>query len=1090
MRPEAEPRTVAVLGLLAALKAAGLVLLAEALARGITATIAGEDAWRGAVVLGLVAALVRAVAGWASQAVAARAATGAKERIRHDLAAHLLAGGRDSSGELPAAGSATAVGAIGLDELDDYYRVSIPAIVSAAVIPLLVGARILFADWPSALIIVLTVPLVPVFMTLVGRYSAEEADAASASQQRLSDHLLELARGLPVLVGLGRVEDQARALHVITERVRTTTMRTLRTAFLSALVLELIATISVAVVAVVIGVRLISGDLPLSVGLVALLLAPECYAPFRELGAAFHSSQGGLAALRRAGELSAGPLPRAPRDRRAARIRLDGVSVRYPDRALAALDGVDVIIDRGSVTAITGSSGAGKSTMLGLLAGVIEPTDGEITGVDRDRVAWVPQHPFTVAPTVREELALYAGPGRGEAVERVLTDLDLHGVASADPARISPGELRRVAVARGLLRVCAGADLLLLDEPTAHLDAAAQERVELAIAALPHTVTVVVASHEEGMLRLARQRIVLDGQAVGRQRDDALLAPARTVRDQQEEADDRTGSAPAALSALLGGIRLRGAGAVALGTSAAAFAIALTALSGWLIVRAAEQPPIMYLMVAIVGVRFFGLGRAALRYAERLATHDTVLRAVTGLRDRLWLGLAERGPASRGLTGGAAAIDHLIATADRVRDLLPRVIMPPAVAALGSLGALVATALLSPPAVPGLALAVAVALLGGPAAAVLADRSASAAIGRLRSEVLRGFGSTLLAANDLRANGAAARRLAELDEADARLGARARVAANAQGLGAALVVLAMTAASVLIIPVEAAAVASGALGGEILAVLVLLPLGLIEPMLSAVTAAQQLPALRAALRKADAVSATGRDHDGLVPGPIDSLELRRLRVSWAGDEVYGPFDAAVRRGDWMLVAGPSGSGKSTLLATLLGYLPAASGSWLVNGRESTAFDSRALRDRFAWCPQEGYLFDSTLRGNLLLARGDDDRPSEREMLDALASAGLDGLLDTLRDGLDTRIGPGGSRLSGGQRQRLALARTLLTRAEVVLLDEPTAHLDAETAERVMASLRVALADRIVVLVTHHPSEAGVAVHSGASRDSWRAPEGR
>jgi len=998
MRPEAEPRTVAVLGLLAALKAAGLVLLAEALARGITATIAGEDAWRGAVVLGLVAALVRAVAGWASQAVAARAATGAKERIRHDLAAHLLAGGRDSSGELPAAGSATAVGAIGLDELDDYYRVSIPAIVSAAVIPLLVGARILFADWPSALIIVLTVPLVPVFMTLVGRYSAEEADAASASQQRLSDHLLELARGLPVLVGLGRVEDQARALHVITERVRTTTMRTLRTAFLSALVLELIATISVAVVAVVIGVRLISGGLPLSVGLVALLLAPECYAPFRELGAAFHSSQGGLAALRRAGELSAGPLPRAPRDRRAARIRLDGVSVRYPDRALAALDGVDVIIDRGSVTAITGSSGAGKSTMLGLLAGVIEPTDGEITGVDRDRVAWVPQHPFTVAPTVREELALYAGPGRGEAVERVLTDLDLHGVASADPARISPGELRRVAVARGLLRVSAGADLLLLDEPTAHLDAAAQERVELAIAALPHTVTVVVASHEEGMLRLARQRIVLDGQAVGRQRDDALLAPARTVRDQQEEADDRTASAPAALSALLGGIRLRGA--------------------------------------------------------------------------------------------GAAAIDHLIATADRVRDLLPRVIMPPAVAALGSLGALVATALLSPPAVPGLALAVAVALLGGPAAAVLADRSASAAIGGLRSEVLRGFGSTLLAANDLRANGAAARRLAELDEADARLGARARVAANAQGLGAALVVLAMTAASVLIIPVEAAAVASGALGGEILAVLVLLPLGLIEPMLSAVTAAQQLPALRAALRKADAVSATGRDHDGLVPGPIDSLELRRLQVSWAGDEVYGPFDAAVRRGDWMLVAGPSGSGKSTLLATLLGYLPAASGSCLVNGRESTAFDSRALRDRFAWCPQEGYLFDSTLRGNLLLARGDDDRPSEREMLDALASAGLDGLLDTLRDGLDTRIGPGGSRLSGGQRQRLALARTLLTRAEVVLLDEPTAHLDAETAERVMASLRVALADRIVVLVTHHPSEAGVAVHSGASRDSWRAPEGR
>jgi ATP-binding cassette subfamily C protein CydCD len=1080
VRPQAEPRTLAVLGLLAALKATGLVLLAEALARGITASIGGHESWREAVVLGLFAAVLRGATTWATQVYATVASIGAKERIRHDLAAHLLAGGRDSSGERPAAGSATAIGTLGLDELDDYYRVTIPATVSAAVIPLMVGSRILFADWVSALIIVLTVPLIPVFMILVGKHSEKEADAASATQQRLSDHLLELARGLPVLVGLGRVEEQARALRVINERVRTTTMRTLRTAFLSALVLELISTISVAVVAVFVGVRLIAGDLTLMAGLLALLLAPECFLPFREVGTAFHSSQGGLAALRKARELTEGALPEAgASEPGAARIRLEGITVTREDRALPVLDGLDVVIDRGSVTAVAGSSGAGKSTLLGVIVGVVEPTAGRLTGVDPARVAWVPQHPATVGATVREELALYAGDEHGDAIEHLLADLGLSAIAEADPARISQGELRRVAVARGLLRVLDGADLLVLDEPTAHLDATAQELVERAIAAVPHGVTVVLASHEEAVLRLARQRVVLDGEGGGRLREDATAGEVPAEAETQHGVEADAGSAPAGLLALLTGIGWRSIGAVALGAAAALFAIALTALSGWLIVRASQQPPIMYLMVAIVGVRFFGLGRAALRYAERLATHDTVLRSVTGLRERLWLGLAERGPASRGLTGGAAAIDYLVATADRVRDLVPRVLMPPAVAAVSSAAVIITTAILHPAAVPGLLIAIAVALVGGPAVAAVADRSATAAIARQRSSALREFGKTLLAADDLRANGAAVRRLAALDETDARLGARGRIAASAQGLGSAIVVFALSAAAVLTVQSTAAAVAAGTLSGEILAVLVLLPLGLIEPVLAAVTAVQHWPALRGALRKVDAVSPVGLDHGGRAPGPIESLELNRLRVSWNGEESYGPFDAAARRGDWVVVAGPSGTGKSTMLTTLLGYLPAASGTWQVNGQDARIFDSRALRDRFAWCSQESHLFDSTLRGNLLLARAADDRPSERELREALSSAGLGDLMSSLPAGLDTRVGPAGSRLSGGQRQRLALARTLLTRADVVLLDEPTAHLDAATAELVMASLRVALADRIVVLVTHHPAEVRSGVLASA-----------
>ena len=338
-----------VLGVLAALKAASLVGIAEAVASGIVAVIGGDD-WRGAVLLGLASGLVRAAVTWASASYATRAAIGAKEMLRGELARRLLGGsahgGTVLGGTNAGVGSNSIVGTVGLDELDNYYRTALPATITAAVVPLLIGARILFADPVSAIIIVLTVPLVPVFMVLVGLHSKERADAASTSLQRLSDQLAELARGLPVLVGLGRVEEQSAALREVSERNRRATMATLRTAFLSSLVLELIATLSVAVVAVFVGVRLVGGDLPLAVGLLALILAPECFAPFRELGAAFHSSQDGLAAMRRARSVIDAP---ADPD-----VRLVGDDVSVADlvvtrvvRVLPTIDGLTFTVRAG-----------------------------------------------------------------------------------------------------------------------------------------------------------------------------------------------------------------------------------------------------------------------------------------------------------------------------------------------------------------------------------------------------------------------------------------------------------------------------------------------------------------------------------------------------------------------------------------------------------------------------------------------------------------------------------------------------------------------------------------------------------------------
>ena len=1015
------------MGLFGSITAVALVLMAEGVARGVVAAIAGDDLSTAAALLAG-GGILRALSSWGSQAFATRAGIGAKESLRRDLAGRVLEnrGGR--------AGSLAAVGSLGLDELDAWYRTVLPAMTTTATIPLIVGARILAADWLSALIIVLTVPLVPVFMALVGLHTKDQTDAASATLQRLSDHLVELARGLPVLVGLGRLAEQSAALRRISDAHRATTVRTLRTAFLSSLVLELIATISVAVVAVAVGLRLISGDLSLEVGLIALVLAPECFAPFRALGSAFHASQEGLAAMRRAREVIDAPVAHSSMDRGA--LGADNLTVR-------TIDDLSFDLPVGSITLIEGPSGSGKSTLLDVLAGIVVPDEGSLRGIGS--VGYVPQHPRTVGDTVRDELLLYSNESGGEGVDAIMHRLRL---ADTDPTQLSPGELRRLAMARGVLRVQAGATLLLLDEPTAHLDSASAELIERELELLRGRVTMVIASHEQGVARLADRRIVLAPSTFrAEERVEAVESRATSVSTSSTHA----GRALPELVAFLRPTAFRFTVAALLGTASTLFAITLLAVSGWLIVRASEEPAIMYLLVAIVGVRFFGIGRAVLRYCERLLTHDASLGSVTELRLRLWTGLAALGPASRALTTGGVALDYLVAASDRVRDLVPRVVLPIVTAIASTAAIVIAVAALHAPALPVLLL-IGAAIVIAPVVAIAADRRASAAESAIRSTVLRRFTALVEAAPDLAANGVGDRVRNEIGALDSAAGVQARRSATALGLGGAIVIAACAIASALMLAASAGAPSA------IVAVLVLLPLGLIEPLVALVDAAQQWPALAAALRKVGEVSTGAPVPSAPTTSRVQTLELRELSTTWPGASApaFAGVSATAERGDWIVVEGASGSGKSTLLATVLGFVPASSGAVL--------FDGSAEQARVAWCPQEGHLFDSTIRGNLLLARPKDDKPTDAELRDALTRVGL-------THDLDQRVGSHGSHLSGGERQRLAVARALLTRADVVLLDEPTAHLDAEAASDLMRDLRVALAERIVLLVTHHAAEA-------------------
>jgi ATP-binding cassette subfamily C protein CydCD len=1072
--------------LLAVGRALALVIMAEAVADGIASVVARTDAWHQAIALGIVGAVLRAAIAWATRTFATRSAMNSKEALRRDLAGRLLDDGA------PSVGSAAVLGTHGLDELDNYYRSVLPAITSAAVIPILIGARLLFADWLSAVIIAITIILVPLFMALIGMHTSEKVSAATAALSRLSDHLVELARGLPVLIGLGRAEEQTEALREISDDYRAKTMKTLRVAFMSSLALELISTISVALVAVSIGLRLVYGDLSLEVALVVLILAPECFSPFRDLGASFHASQDGLGAMARARAIIDAPVRkllgrRGGASDAAAEWAVTALTVRFSGRTTDAVHALSFEIPRLEITALQGLSGAGKSTVLEVLVGQLRAGEdvmisGSIDGMSDATVAWLPQHPYFVGDTVRAEMELYADSDAASSRSRIdflLDQLGLLGVADDSPEQLSPGEARRLAFARMMLRVDAGATLVLLDEPTAHLDEHSAVVVQRMIGALRGRTTVVLVSHDLAVNALAHN-FVLVGDVTGFRpsaQPERIASdpwePVTPVRSVVNAVDSR--SAVSALVRFLRPAAGRYAGAVALGTLAVLFAVSMTTVSGWLIVKASEHPSIMYLSVAIVGVRFFGIGRSALHYAERLVTHDAVLESVTTMRLTMWRSFIGRGATSRKMLGGATVLDNLIGAADHVRDLAPRVLIPATVAAFTSIAAVITVGVLDLAALPLIVACLVSCLIMAPLVTVAADRAASEGTARIQSTVLRQFAAALAAAGDLRANGIAPRIRARLTADDHTASLGARRSSIALGLGSAIIVLTCASTAVLTFMVTAPAVRAGTLPIETVAVLAFLPLALVECFLASTEALQQWPALAFQLRRVDGVF---RPHQAIVadgdreigaPGLVD-LNAVSARWPMAPHPAISGVDLHATSEHWTVVSGPSGSGKSTLLTVLLGYLSVSTGSYSIDGTATSKIDPRSLRSRISWAPQDGYLFDSTLRGNLLIARSRNDAPSDAEMRSVLARVGLAGLVDTLADGLDTEVGPGGSRLSGGQRQRIVVARALLTRAAVVLLDEPTAHLDEVAAEELMADLRIALADRIVVLVTHHADE--------------------
>ncbi|MFJ1706702.1 thiol reductant ABC exporter subunit CydD [Kitasatospora sp. NPDC088346] len=1071
-----------------------VVVQAGLIAEVVVRAFQDRDQELTAPLLGLVAvAAGRAAVAWLTELTAHRSVARVKSTLRRRLLDHAtalgpsyLAGRR--TGEL------TALATRGIDALDDYFARYLPQLALAVVVPAVVLARILGADWRSAAIIAATLPLIPLFMVLIGLATQTRMDRQWEGLARLSHHFLDVVAGLPTLKVFGRAKAQARTIARITDEYRRATLRTLRIAFISSFALELLATLSVALVAVSVGFRLVDGTLDLETGLLVLVLAPEVYLPLRQVGALYHSSVEGLTAAGRIFEVLETPRPaegtRPVPPLAGAEITLDGVTVDFPGRAAPALDGVSVTLRPGTTTALTGPSGAGKSTLLSVLLGFTRPTAGTVRvgGHDlaeldpaewRRQIAWVPQHPQLFAGTVAENVRLARPDATDRQVAQALAAAHAQDFARPDAvlgeggSGLSAGQRQRIAIARALL---ADRPLVLLDEPTAHLDGASEAAVVDAVRALGAGRTVLLVAHRPALLAAADHRVHLPGPAAA-----PAAAPPPAVTPPPAAAP---AAAPASVPVAAAvdepapadpPTRPRLALAVLLGSLALGCAVALMATSGWLISRASEMPPVLYLMMAVTAVRAFGIGRSVFRYAERLVAHDAVLKALGGVRAAVYGRLERLAPAGLPAFRRGDLLARLVSDVDAVQDHYLRWRLPAAVAVLVSLAASAALAAFLPVAGALLVLGL---LLAGAAVPALAtrlsgraERQQSPARGALAVAVV----DTLTGTAELTVAGALPARLDTARAADRRLTVLAARSAAGAGLSAGLTALVtgLTVAATAAAGVHA--VGAGALPGVCLALVVLTPLAAFEAVAGMPTAVRFRERSRAARARLDELPAAAEPvAEPAEPRPLPArplpLAVRGLTARWPGqsEDALAGLDLDLAAGRRIAVVGPSGSGKTTLAQVLLRFLDQRSGSVTLGAGRPQAVDSRAaagdeVRRVVGLCAQDAHVFDSSLRENLRLAR---PTATEAELRAALASARLLDWVDTLPEGLDTMVGEHGARISGGQRQRLALARALLADFPVLILDEPAEHLDLPTADALTTDLLAATAGRTTLLITH------------------------
>lgn len=971
---------------------------------------------------------------------------------------------------------------VGVNSLEPYVAQYLPALVTAVVVPILAVVVLLWVDPWSSLILVATLPLLPLFAALIGKHTQQETARRWEAMHALAGHFLDVVRGLPTLVAYGRAEHQIETVAAVGDRHRRASVKTLRTAFVSSAALELLATISVAMVAVAVGLRLAYGMMDLRVGLAAILLAPEAYWPIRRVGQEFHNAADGAAVLAQlAPDLDNDRLPEplcAAADDGVAGsngmalppVAVEAVSFGYPERP-QVLDGVRLGTPSGpGMTVLTGASGSGKSTLLDLLAGVRQPHGGTVVTRPAHLAT---QRPVILPGSVLDALRL----GAPDASETECTDaLEAVGLWSElsereglgtqlgdDGMGLSAGQRTRLALARALL---SRSSLVMLDEPTAHVDIDDLDALRELIVNLATTRRVIVATHDAALTARGDSRWELSNHG-----PDVSFEPAGSARTGTPAQTGlsippapelswwqaRTVSARLTLAWMLGGMSM-------------ASGVALTATSGWLIVAAADQPVVLTLLVAIVGVRAFGIARPILRYAERVVSHDAALETLAHRRVDIFRRLIPLTPARLGRRHRGDLLTAVVTDLDDAVDEQVRVRVPWYSTVFASVTAVLILLIVLPMA----AVVVAAGALAAFGVAHVGSRAERAA----QDDAVRARGEALGLTTDL---------VDRLDQIRALIGADCGVpisllhlvdqAHGSQAIAEARLIRAraitvavlwavLAATTVGVSAIAASGLAAATVSAPVAALIALTPIALADAWVGlAEIGGARARAQQAEVRLAlvlDQRPAITDDGTRLLPGGILPVTAENIRAAWTDLQTpLGPFTLpTLEPGTRAQIIGPNGIGKSALLAVLATHLTPVSGTHLLAGVPAAEVTLAEARSHIAIVDDEPHAFAGSIRANLALAAPD---ANDDDLYESLDAADLMRWLNRQPDGLDTRL----AGLSGGERTRLAIARAVLSRRRLVLLDEPIAHLDDDTAARSLATLMMNH-DVAVVTVSHQP----------------------
>ncbi len=1104
------------------------------------------------VLLALLAA--RSLFTWINEVSAANLGIQIKSKLRTHLLEHIRALGpaftrEERTGEL--ATTATE----GIEALDSFFSQYLPQLFITILVPLSILICVFPIDLLSGFIMLFTAPLIPYFMVLIGQAAETLTHRQFAQLNLMAAHFLDNLQGLTTLKIFNRSKTQASFIGKVNEQYRDTTLGVLRYTFLSAFALELLCTLSTAIIAVQIGLRLLYSGVEFHTAFFLLLLAPEYYNPLRMLGARFHAGTAGTAAARKIFEILDTPLPtssassvshlitqphfaknKQEMESEIYSIQFDKVSFTYPNQNTPVLQDINLVIPFGTYVALVGRTGAGKSTLCSLLLGFNSPSTGRlfsgngnsVTKEDlRRMISWVSQKPTLFQDTIAANLRLARADASDDDLVLAAQAAQLHDFILTLPdgyrtmigeggARLSAGQAQRLAIARALLK---NAPILLLDEPTSNLDPETEFLLEQSTTQWMKGRTIITIAHRLNTVFTADQIVVLEAGRIeetgthlellerrgiyfnlvsasktpvtrGVSYDEKYAYPiSSTVRYQTRHSFQESSTSPSnrlgltfiRLTRFLSGSWRAVSLSILLAALTTGTSIGLLGTSAWLISAAALHPSIGDLSLAIVGVRFFGISRGVFRYLERLVSHGITLNLLARLRTWFYQKLEPLAPARLMQMRSGDLLARIVSDVNSLEHFYVRVLMPP----LASLLVMCCTSLFLSLYHPAFALVqISGFLTVGIVMPILIHRfnqslgvsliKQRGTLHALMVDGIQGLADLLI----LDASNLHAERIALISR---DYGESQRRFARMTALGSASLIFLSGLTVWLLLRMAIPLVIIGQLDHVMLGVFVLVCQSSFEALQPSTQIAQHWDTSRAAaVRLFEIVDAKPNiDGSSIASGfnreitasigickrrpPV--LEISNLSFFYPESPVAALHDISfiLHHGRSLAIVGPSGAGKTTLVNLLLRFWEYSEGDIYLDGVSLKDLSQEYVREQMSVLNQNSWLFNTSIAENLKIA-APGTQPHEMEM--AASRVNLDEMIKVLPGGYHTIVGEQGVRLSGGERQRLALARVLIRRAPLVILDEPTANLDPLTEARILENILDDLPNAAKIVITH------------------------